>query len=307
MSFRRYFQLKFNPVGVKLIAKEIQNAEVEERFCEAVREATMKRIVVSAFNCAGAELSLFLEPLKGSEAEAVVLEPYHEQGDYDVVLIIATPDKLMEVARAYRQIFGDSVVARLSGTRAVCGEATADVIKTGEPNVSFLCDGARFLGGYGNDEVVMGFPAQTFREFERAITAGRLKSLCDCLTDDLPEHVKKAFMAMGFDKATDHFLGYVNGSIVNVYVFKGEVSNRIAIFASVKFRNEDEAEKAVNTLSDDEVIVYRRGNWVELSKILTLDEDIGRAVRRDGFERWFTAEVEQLAAKTKELRKIKQQ
>ncbi|MET1125153.1 MAG: DUF169 domain-containing protein [Archaeoglobaceae archaeon] len=220
MSFRRYFQLKYSPVGVKLLEEEAEDGVVKDRFCSAVREATARRVVAKAFNCAGAEVSLFLE-LKEFEPQSILIEPYNEKGDYDAVLAIATPEKVMEISRAFRQIFGDAMVARFSGSRAVCGEATADVVKTGKSNVSFLCEGARILGGYGSDEVVVGFPADLFRKFERDLVTGKLKSLCGCLTDDLPEHVKKKFMEMGFDKATDHFMGYFNGTIVNVYVFRG--------------------------------------------------------------------------------------
>lgn len=292
MSFRRYFQLRYSPVGVKLL--EAEDGEVMDRFCSAVKEATNRRVIAKAFNCAGAEVSLFIEQPKEFEPQSILIEPYNEKGDYDVVLVVATPEKVMEISRAFKQVFGGALVARFSGSRAVCGEATADVIRAGKPNVSFLCEGARVLGGYSGEEVVVGFPAELFRRFERELVTGKLKALCGCLTDDLPEHVKKKFMAMGFDKATDHFMGYINGKIVSVYVFRGEVSDRIAIYTSLKFRSEEEAEKALEAFDDGEVIAYRREKWLEVSKVLKLEEDIARAVKRPEFERWFLGEVEGL-------------
>jgi uncharacterized protein (DUF169 family) len=311
LSFRRHFQLKSNPVGVKILTEELRDSGDATRYCEAVRIAASKKVVLSDnLNCAGAELSLgFVEPLKSfkGETKAIVLEPYRETEDYHAVLIIANPEKVMEIARAYKQIFGEEVIAVFSGERAVCGEATANPLETGKPNVSFLCDGARILAGYSANEVVIGFPAVVFREFERAITAGKLKSLCGCLTDDLPDHVKRKFEAVGFEKASDHFVGYVNGTIVNIYIFRGEIINRIGIFASVRLKSENEAEAAVRKLSEglgeNGYIITRRENWVELSKIIILDEDISRFVRKPQFEKIIREEVEEISSRAKSIKK----
>ncbi|MET1125154.1 MAG: hypothetical protein ABWW66_07885 [Archaeoglobaceae archaeon] len=61
----------------------------------------------------------------------------------------------------------------------------------------------------------------------------------------------------------------------------------------------EEAERALESLND--VVAYRRENWVELSRILKLEEDIARAVKRPEFEKSFIDEVTKLASKINDI------
>jgi uncharacterized protein (DUF169 family) len=305
LSFRRYFQLKYSPVGVKILTEYVESGEEELRFCEAVKIAAGGRrmIISDNLSCAGAELSLgFVEPLKEKETQAVLLEPFSEMESYDVVLVIATPEKIMNVSRVYSQVFGEKMTASFSGERAVCGEATAFPVKTGKPNLSFLCEGARIYAGYGDEEVVAGFPEDIFRKMSEAIVRGKVKALCGCLMDDLPEHVKRKLENMGFDKATDHFTGFFNGKVVKLYIFKNKIANRIGVFTSVKFKGEEEAESAISNFNGD-FSVLKRENWVELSKIIQLSDDISRAVRNPEFDKVLRMELEKIVSAAKKLKK----
>ncbi len=303
-SFRRFFELPHLPVAVKFLKEDAEATPESMRFCEAVRRAAKgERIVLNEINlsCAGAEVSLGFVPSLFSKGEeetrAVVVEPYEGQ-DCDVVLVIATPDRVMKIASFYSQLFGEELRAFFSGENAVCGEATARVKREGKPNVTFLCEGARQYAGYRREEIVVGFPRDVFKRIEEAIKKEEIRALCGCLMDDLPKDVIEKFEKMGFDKATDHFFGFFNGKTVKVYIFKGERS-ALGIFTSVKFKSEDEAEKVVESY-DGEYQLIRRENWVDVSKIL--DIDVFSEVKKDDFEEKLFDEMEKLIKEAKKLK-----
>ena len=62
------------------------------------------------------------------------------------------------------------------------------------------------FGGYRSDEIVFGFPMDTFVKLTEALTEDSIiKALCGCIMDDLPAHVVDNILALGFTKGTDHF------------------------------------------------------------------------------------------------------
>jgi len=305
LSFRRHFEIHLAPVAVRFSDEEVKGSEGEYRFCEAVRLVAEKgeRIVVDEFNltCAGALVSLrFITEDGVDETKAIVLEPYEGQ-ECDVVLVVTTPDRVMSISAFYKKLFDEELRAVFSGETAVCGEATALVREERKPNVSFLCPGAREFGGYRRDEVVIGFPHDVFRRIELAIKRQEIKSLCGCLMDDLPKELIERFESMGFDKATDHFMGFVNGKSVKLYVFKGD-SNSLGVFTSVKFRSEEEAERVAERYSGNYVAIPRE-NWVELSGIV--DIDVFKDYRRPDFEEIINGEVERLVEEARRLKKLR--
>ena len=306
MSFRRYFQIPYQPVAVKILKEHVKPSEENLRFCEAVMRAATKeeRIVLDEINliCSGALVSLGFVPGVFSESEgetkAVVVEPYRGQ-ECDVVLVIATPDRIMKIASFYSQLFGEEIRAEFSGENAVCGEATAKVKKEGKPNVSFLCEGAREYAGYKREEIVIGFPYETFRRMEEAIKREEVKSMCGCLMDDLPKDVVEKFEKMGFDKATDHFFGFHNGKTVKVYIFKD--TNALGIYTSVKFKSEEEAEKVVENYKGD-YILLKRENWIDVSKIIEMD--VVSEIRKGDFEELLNAELDKLVEEARKLKSL---
>lgn len=305
MSFRRHFEISLNPVAVRFTDEELEGNKGEFRFCEAVRLVAEKgeKFTINEFNlsCAGALVSLgFITENGADETKAIVLEPYEGQ-ECDVVLVVTTPERVMHISSFYRKLFDEELRAVFSGETAVCGEATAFVKREQKPNVSFLCPGAREFGGYRKDEIVIGFPHDTFKRIELAIKRQEIKSLCGCLMDDLPKDLIEKFESMGFDKATDHFMGFVNGKSVKLYIFKGD-SNSLGVFTSVKFRNESEAERVAERY-EGEFIAIPRENWVELSKIV--DIDVFKEYRNPDFDDMVNREVELLIAEAKKLKKLR--
>ena len=307
MSFRRYFQIPYQPVAVKILKEHVKATEENLRFCEAVKRAATngERIVLDEINliCSGALVSLgFVKGVFSEESEeetkAVIVEPYKGE-ECDVVLIIATPDRVMKIASFYSQLFGEELRAEFSGENAVCGEATAKVKKEGRPNISFLCEGAREYAGYKREEVVIGFTYETFRRMEEAIKKEEIKSMCGCLMDDLPRDVIEKFESMGFDKATDHFFGFYNGKTVKVYIFRD--TNALGLYTSVKFKSEEEAEKVVERYKG-EYVLLKRENWVDVSKILEVD--VISEIRKGNFEELLNSELERIVKEAKKLKSL---
>ncbi len=310
-DFKRYFKLSLDPVAVKFLDKELKESERSYRYCEAVRIAASqgKKVVLNKRNisCSNALSVLGLLPSvfdKNPKYKSIVIEPYKGQ-DCDVVIVITTPERVMKIASSYYQIFKKEFVARFSGETAVCGEATIEVMESNEPNVTFLCQGARKHGGYKFDEVVIGFPFEIFKLFENEIRKNRIKSLCGCLMDDLPRHIVERFEKLGFDKATDHFIGMFNGKIIRLYILKGEKLYGVAIFTSIKCKDEKEAERIIKNYKGD-LILVRRENWIDVSKTLEY-ENFEEDVLRDEFERELKNTIDVIIKESKSLVKQSQQ
>jgi len=310
-AFRRYFEIPSRPVAVKLLKDELEPTEGSFRYCEAVRLASHgERIVLSRKNlsCGSAEIALgLIEPLFDDDdnfiknIKSVVVEPYEGQ-NCDVVLIIATPEKIMRIGSTYYQIFKKELSAKFSGETAVCGEATRDVLKSESPNITFLCEGAREYGNYRNDEIVLGFPEETFKKMDDAISKEQIRALCGCLMDDLPKRVIEKFEELGFEKATDHFIGMYNGKIVNIYVMRGDRISNIGVFTSVKFRSDDEAKKVVEQYSGNSFI-YQRENWVDIYRIVEF-EDLEEIVGEKKFEKELIRNIEAIIQEARKIKEI---
>ncbi|MBE8540642.1 DUF169 domain-containing protein [Geoglobus acetivorans] len=305
MNFRDYFEIPLNPVAV-IFRKEEMDAEGEYRFCEAVRIVAEhgERIVINEFNlmCAGALVSLgfVTEMAEEGETRSIVLEPYRGQ-ECDVVLVVATPDRIMRISSYYKNLFDEELKAQFAGETAVCGEATARVRDTGEPNISFLCPGAREIGNYRREEVVIGFPKDVFVRIETAIRKQEVKALCGCLMDDLPKDLIERFEQMGFDKSTDHFFGFVSGKSVKLYIFKGE-KNTLGIYTSVKFKSEEEAERVAESYAGEYVLMPRE-NWIEIMKVS--DIDVFQEYRKPDFEKRLNSEIEKIVEEARRIKGLK--
>jgi uncharacterized protein (DUF169 family) len=81
-----------------------------------------------------------------------------------VILIVTTPRNMLKLAQSSLFRLGGRIYAEFSGIQSVCSDATAQVYLTGRPNFSLGCDGSRRFSGIGDDEMVMGFPAEMLPE-----------------------------------------------------------------------------------------------------------------------------------------------
>ena len=91
----------------------------------------------------------------------------------DVVLVVVSPFQAMRIIQAFTYHFGYHTDFRMAGNQALCSECTAHPFENNTINVSMLCAGTRFMAGWGDDELAVGFP---FNKFE-PIVAGLYATL----------------------------------------------------------------------------------------------------------------------------------
>jgi uncharacterized protein (DUF169 family) len=172
---RSYLGLNHRLVGVKVSGEgtDGNHPTVSMTFCRAVREALGGKALVIGINdlsCPNAELCLGLrepmfvdiEPRIKSKTKAVRIGPLE---DADVVLFVLNSEQVMIMS-----ILLGGIRAEFKGEMAICGEAVAKVYNEGQPNVSFLCSGARDLGGFETHEVVLSLPYALFLELPDRMT-----------------------------------------------------------------------------------------------------------------------------------------
>jgi len=86
-----------------------------------------------------------------------------------VVLIVTTPRNMLKLAQSTLFRLGGRIYAEFSGIQSVCADATAQTYLSGRPNFSLGCDGSRRYSGIGDDELVMGLPAEMLPELVAAL------------------------------------------------------------------------------------------------------------------------------------------
>jgi uncharacterized protein (DUF169 family) len=86
-----------------------------------------------------------------------------------VILMVTNPWALLKLAQSSLFRLGGRLHAEFSGIQSVCSDASAVPYLTGKPNFSLGCDGSRKFSGIGDDEMVMGFPAEMLTELVDAV------------------------------------------------------------------------------------------------------------------------------------------
>jgi uncharacterized protein (DUF169 family) len=172
---RSYLGLNHRLVGIRISEDSIDgnHPAVPMTFCRVVREVLEgKELVIGIddLSCPNAELCLGfrepmyvdVEPRLKTKTQAVHIGPLE---DADVVLFVLNSEQMMVMS-----ILLGGIKAEFKGEMAICGEAVAKVYNEGKPNVSFLCSGARDLGGFETHEVVLSLPYTLFLELPDRMT-----------------------------------------------------------------------------------------------------------------------------------------
>ncbi|MHA1798724.1 MAG: DUF169 domain-containing protein [Candidatus Helarchaeota archaeon] len=162
--------LKGQPVSIKFLKKNVLNIpETEEnRFCQTVLDASNGKIFVVRLylRCFtpnllfGFRSSKYYKKmsLKKYDFKFLHVAPLKTVSKSDLVLLIVNPYQVMQLIIAFHQIIKRKLNFNLSGSAAICGEATLSIYLRKKPSISFLCFGARIYNNYSNDEMVFGFP-----------------------------------------------------------------------------------------------------------------------------------------------------
>lgn len=185
---REYLEMKYELVGARLVpdtetnfnAGDIQRPDSKKTYCQMVLQAGRGIHTVATledFACANAELALSLRKPKYVNIPSMIKENITHVlvGPLEgaqVILFIVNPKQAMHLA-----LLLGGMSAEFKGDVAVCGEATAQVIVEGMPNMTMLCNGARMNGGYEDSETVVGVPPFMMDKIlERVAEMRRLRS-----------------------------------------------------------------------------------------------------------------------------------
>ena len=293
-KFRKFYQLPTSPVAIKISDKEIDGPrpKAPSLFCDFVRRAAHKGesnlITESDLSNFTARVILgFTEPkyvdlyprVKPAKTKAVLVAPLEKiELEPDVVVTITDPARMMQIVqvlyRATRKRLEASMTCEAS---AIAGEATALPYMEKRPNLTLLCGGARGIAGYKENELAFGAPFETFVKLVDLLVEPMLvAALCGCVMDEIPKHVKAAFVELGFDKGTDHFYGDFKGKVFRFYLNKNErgLLATATVHYPLKFKSEQEAQKSVDAAKKllagmgRESTAVPHENWLDL--ILTV-------------------------------------
>jgi len=295
---REYLGNKYKLVGVKFFQEVPQGysrLEKPGRYCEFVKRAALGESILMVEEdeeCPESLIALgFTEPsfidlqprMEPASTKAVFIAPLEEIEDPDVVLFILNPRQVMEISALM-----DGLEARFSGGIAICGEATAQPIKEGRPNLSFLCGGARMFADFKEAEIILGASPKFFQDLEEKVKAMQKScgALCGCKTSDLPASIVSSLEGLGFEKGIDYFFGRVDGKNVRLYLNKDTRGRVNYITIQFPVKGEVEVQKPLEVKS--------RGPWSDVYATFKDGEGInlnsGKGVKET---------IEDLAAKVK--------
>ncbi|MBD3216355.1 MAG: hypothetical protein GF311_27320 [Candidatus Lokiarchaeota archaeon] len=175
--------LKYYPVGFKLIFERNYRKEIEakfaepaerQRFCAYIKkagegEALRLREVDSACiitekqpdipQSPQLELSIELN-FRGLKYFLLFPMDLYSEEEYDGVILIINAETAMKVIEAYTELFNKPLKLICGVRSGVCSEITAYVAKREDVNFSFLCSGSRKFAGYDKCELLCGIPAK---------------------------------------------------------------------------------------------------------------------------------------------------
>lgn len=308
-KFRKFFHMPSSPVAVNISteAGEDSNVESAGRFCQFVRKAAFER---KEYTIEEDDLSNFTpkimlgfsEPqyvdiyprIKPVETQSIKVAPFEASGgEPDVIIVIGNPARLMEILQILHNTTKDPLEASCTGEgSAIAGEATALPYMEGKPNLTLLCGGARTIGGFEDDELAFGIPFDVFQEVAASLTEPELTdALCGCLMDDIPDHIKNAFMEMGFEKGTDHFFGEFEGKLLRFYIDQGDRGrlSKMTVHYPLKLKSKEEAAKLLETakgILSSEGSAMQRENWLDLVYMADFSEGLEKvALDKEEFKK----------------------
>jgi uncharacterized protein (DUF169 family) len=295
-TIRAFLGMKQYLVGVKILNEEIslpgiKGLDKPTAFCRIVRDAGQGEAYLyqnTEEGCPTAEIILgFKEPkyaeleprVKPSRTKYVYVASLNIfRGDPDVILCIVNPKQMMNLTQTFQSITGESLKVSFRGESS-CSDFFAFPYMEGKPNISFMCNGARLLGEFRDNELVFGAPAELYLKL--AETMDRLSktggSLCGCKTSDLSPAIVHSFDKIGLSKSTDYFFGRVGGWNVRAYLNRDAQGRLKLLTIHVPLRL-DAKEAAADLEREVERVLsapYRCGqreNWLDISMMADVDE-----------------------------------
>jgi uncharacterized protein (DUF169 family) len=145
-------------LGLKEITPTLKNGEFYFKLGKFDSDAACKRTIERIPHLdTGETYATLYAPLEKT--------PFSPQ----VIVIVTTPRNMLKLAQSSLFRLGGRIHAEFSGIQSVCADATTQTYLSGRPNFSLGCDGSRRFSGIGDDEMVMGFPAEMLPEIIAAL------------------------------------------------------------------------------------------------------------------------------------------
>lgn len=270
---RAYLGMKDNLVGIKINpAEDGEHPKEPAWFCQLVKESALSGkefvIDISDLACPNADTTLGFRQPKYVEIEPRIKEEVKKvrigsvEGS-DLVLLCLNSAQVMTLS-----ILLGGINASVKGEMGVCGEATAAAYNQKKPTLTFLCNGARLMGGFKTNEILVAIPIQDFDilnlRIENLLKTGG--SLCGCQVSDIPKEMVNAFSKAGFDKGADYFFGKIDSHQVRIYLNKDETGRirRITFYIPMK--------GAEDVVVNPPFQSRRRGNWTDIYAVFDPEE-----------------------------------
>jgi uncharacterized protein (DUF169 family) len=272
-TIRAYLGMKDKLVGIKVNpAEDGEHPKEPAWFCQLVKEAVLKGkeyvINLEDLACPNADITLGLRKPRYMEIEPRIKEEVEKvrigriEGS-DLVLLCLNAEQVMTLS-----ILLGGITSSFKGEMGVCGEAVAATYNQKKLNLTFLCNGARLMGGFKTNEIIVAIPIQDFDalslRIENLLKTGG--SLCGCQVSDIPEEMVAAFGEAGFEKGADYFFGKVNSHQVRIYLNKDETGRirQLTFYLPIKGAE----EVVVNPPFQSR----RRGNWTDVYAVFDPEE-----------------------------------
>ncbi|MEW5768622.1 MAG: DUF169 domain-containing protein [bacterium] len=269
---RAYLGMKDKLVGIKINpSQDGEHPKEPAWFCQLVKEAALKGseyvINLKDLACPNADITLGfrrprymeIEPRIKEEVERVRIGPVEGS---NLVLLCLNSEQVMTLS-----ILLGGITASFKGEMGVCGEATAAAYEQKKPKLTFLCNGARLMGGFKTNEILVAIPVQEFEALNQRIenllkTGG---SLCGCQVSDIPKEMVAAFSEAGFEKGADYFFGKVDSHQVRIYLNKDETGRmrQLTFYLPVKGTEEIKVNPPFQS--------KRRGNWTDIYAVFDIE------------------------------------
>lgn len=272
-TVRAYLGMKDKLVGIKINPPEDGEHPKEPAwFCQLVKESALKGqesvISLEDLACPNADITLGLRKPRYMEIEPRIKEEVERvrigsiEGS-DVVLLCLNAGQVMTLS-----ILLGGITTTFKGEMGVCGEAVAATYNQKKPNLTFLCNGARLMGGFKTNEIIVALPMGEFEalslRIENLIKTGG--SLCGCQVSDIPKEMIKAFSEAGFDKGADYFFGKIDSHQVRVYLNKDETGRIRQLTFYLPVKGAEDIKVSLPFQSK------RRGNWTDVYAVFDPEE-----------------------------------
>lgn len=239
--------MKERIVGIKINPKEDGKHPKEPVwFCQLVKEVMEKGgeyvISLSDLACPNADITLGFRKAKYVAIEPSIKEEVERiriggTSGSDLALFCLNSQQVMTLS-----LLLGGISSSVKGEMGICGEAVAATYNQKKPNLTFLCNGARLMGHFKTNEVVVAIPMPEFEALNQRIetllkTGG---SLCGCSVSDIPKEIVKAFKEAGFEKGADYFFGKIDNQQIRIYLNKDEAGRirQLTFYLPIKGKGE---------------------------------------------------------------------